>query len=109
MPEHGAFSFRVDGIAVGQGSIRAFVRNGHPVVTHARPAPLGTWRQAIAARATDAMAEAGIAMLAGPVGIELDFGLRRPRHEYGVPAGTGDKAQRAVFERCRSTGTGDKR
>jgi crossover junction endodeoxyribonuclease RusA len=64
--------------------MRAYVVGGHPVVTHTKPASLGAWRQSIAARADEAMVEAGIERLTGAVSIELRFGLRRPRSHYGA-------------------------
>jgi crossover junction endodeoxyribonuclease RusA len=67
-------TFTVDGVPVPQGSMRAFLVKGRPVVTHGGRADLGTWRQAIAARAR----AAGAVPVAGPVSIGLTFTLPRP-------------------------------
>lgn len=67
--------FHVDGVPVPQGSMRAFVTHGHAVVTHKRPAELGAWRQAVAARAR----EAGAVPVRGPVSVSLHFHLVRPK------------------------------
>lgn len=73
--------FAVDGIPVPQGSTRAFVIKGttRAIVTQGgskqRRDDLGTWRQAIAARAR----QAGAVPMLGPLTVVLTFGLLRPK------------------------------
>jgi len=75
-------TFRVDGLPVAQGSVRAFVAGGRAVVTYGRGGTLGSWRQAIAARAADQLGDRP--PVDGPVRVVARFGLRRPRSHYGA-------------------------
>lgn len=67
--------FTVSGVPIPQGSLRAFLVKGRPVVTADNRRDLGTWRQEIAAGAR----RAGAVVCEGPVEIMLTFRLPRPR------------------------------
>lgn len=68
-------SFQVHGLPVPQGSTRAWVLHGKPVITSSAKG-LGTWRRLVADVAQNyAPAEPW----EGPVGIELHFGLPKPK------------------------------
>lgn len=75
-------SFSVAGDPIPQGSLRAFVRNGKPILTYGSAATLGAWRQGIASQCSSAMATH--TMFLGPVGVNLVFVVRRPRGHYGT-------------------------
>lgn len=66
----------VAGVPQPQGSTRAFVVNGHAVVTSDNRA-LAPWRDAIAFEARRAMGEC--APLAGPLRIWASFAVHRPK------------------------------
>jgi Holliday junction resolvase RusA-like endonuclease len=68
-------AFTVRGLPVPQGSTRAFVRGGRPIVTSDAKG-LGAWRTAIASEARFAMG--GLPMLRGPVRVQVEFELPRP-------------------------------
>jgi crossover junction endodeoxyribonuclease RusA len=68
-------AFTVRGLPVPQGSTRAFVRGGRPIVTSDAKG-LGVWRTAIASEARFAMG--GLPMLRGPVRVQVEFELPRP-------------------------------
>lgn len=79
-------AFTVRGLPVSQGSARAFVVKGKAVIAtdaNRQSSPLGAWRTAIAQEARDAMG--GIALLEGPVLVDVCFVLPRPRSHY-LPA-----------------------
>jgi crossover junction endodeoxyribonuclease RusA len=100
--------FDVSGEPVAQGSLRAFVRDGRPVVTYGpRAVALGTWRGLVAAAALEALGERPMAT--GPVVVRLAFRLRRPTTHYGArgllpryadhyPGTDLDKLARAVLD-----------
>lgn len=68
-------SFQVHGLPIPQGSTRAWVLHGKPVITSAAKG-LATWRRLVADVAQNyAPAEPW----GGPVGIELHFGLPKPK------------------------------
>jgi len=101
--------FDVAGIPVPQGSLRAFARRngGRPIVTsdNTRTRP---WKAAVTAAASEARQWVSM----GPVVVEIDFGLPRPKGHYGrrgllpsapdYPAGRPDvdKLIRAVLDAC---------
>ena len=66
--------FEVLGLPVAQGSMRAFVVKGRPVITSASK-NLNQWRQLVALRANDIAA----APFEGPVVIELNFRVPKPK------------------------------
>ena len=68
-------SFRVHGLPVPQGSTRAFVVNGRPVITSAAKG-LSSWRRLVA---DVAQRFAPDEPWEGPVGIELHFGIPKPK------------------------------
>jgi len=74
-------SFVVDGAPVPQGSMRGYVVKGHAVLTSDNP-NLGTWRQAVAYRAREAMT--GQHPYEGPVQVEIQFLLARPKGHFGA-------------------------
>ncbi len=73
-------SFAVRGLPVPQGSMRAFVRNGHAAVTSDNPL-LRSWRSEVTSAA--AAAFAGRPPLTGPVMVALRFILPRPTGHFG--------------------------
>ena len=100
-------TFDALGEPVTQGSMRAFVRNGHPVVTHGRALHLGVWRGVVGAAAMAACGERP--PLEGAVSVRLAFTFRRPathlgahdvlpRHRKAVPNPDVDKLARAVLD-----------
>ncbi len=68
-------SFQVHGLPVPQGSTRSWVVNGKPVITSAAKG-LATWRRLVA---DVAQRFAPDEPWEGPVGIELHFGLPKPK------------------------------
>lgn len=71
--------FTVRGEPIPQGSARAFVRGGRPIVTSDNPR-LSAWRDAIAAEAAQAMTGP---MVLGAVAVRVSFYLPRPKGHYG--------------------------
>lgn len=71
-------TFDVDGLPVTQGSMRAFVRNGRPILTSDSGQKLKDWRTSIAYAAQvardGAFADSGV-----PVSVALGFRLPRPK------------------------------
>src|SRR5438093_1884125 len=67
--------FQVRGLPVPQGSLRSWVVNGKPVITSTAKG-LGSWRRLVA---DVAQRFAPTEPWAGPVGIELDFGIPKPK------------------------------
>ncbi len=68
-------SFQVHGLPIPQGSTRAWVLHGKPVITSSAKG-LATWRRLVADVAQNyAPAEPWL----GPVAIELHFGLPKPK------------------------------
>ncbi len=68
-------SFQVHGLPIPQGSTRAWVLHGKPVITSSAKG-LNTWRRLVADVAQD---YAPTEPWEGPVGIELHFGLPKPK------------------------------
>ena len=68
-------SFQVHGLPVPQGSTRSWVVNGKPVITSAAKG-LSTWRRLVADVAQRYAPEEP---WEGPVGIELHFGIPKPK------------------------------
>lgn len=70
-----AIRFQVHGLPIPQGSTRAWVIHGKPIITSSAKG-LSTWRRLVADVAQDYAPEEP---WEGPVGIELHFGLPRPK------------------------------
>ncbi len=70
-----SISFQVRGLPVPQGSTRAWVVNGKPIITSSAKG-LGAWRRLIA---DVAQPHAPPEPWKGPVKIELAFGLPKPK------------------------------
>lgn len=68
-------SFQVHGLPVPQGSTRSWVVNGKPVITSAAKG-LSTWRRLVSDVAQRYAPEEP---WEGPVGIELHFGIPKPK------------------------------
>jgi crossover junction endodeoxyribonuclease RusA len=89
-----AVEFEVRGLPVAQGSARAFIANGRPIIAtegNRSRSPLGAWRTAIAQAASDAVAGPP---WDGPVSVYLSFRpASRPASHY-LPA----NARRPVRE-----------
>jgi crossover junction endodeoxyribonuclease RusA len=67
--------FQVHGLPIAQGSLRSWIANGKPVITTTAKG-LSTWRRLVADVAQRFAPEEP---WEGPVGIELDFGLPKPK------------------------------
>jgi crossover junction endodeoxyribonuclease RusA len=101
-------TFNVVGTPSTQGSMRAFMAGGKPVVAQggsaAGRAALRSWREAVAAEARAVFA--GAEVLRCPVQVRLNFRLLRPasapktKRTYPVNARSGDvdKLARAVLD-----------
>jgi Holliday junction resolvase RusA-like endonuclease len=78
--------FFVSGVPVPQGSMRSFAhrRTGAIVTTHKSPQVL-VWRDLIAHEA----AKHCVTLMAGPVIVECDFFLRRPKSHFGTGRNAG--------------------
>ena len=68
-------SFHVHGLPIAQGSTRAWVVHGKPIITSSAKG-LSTWRRLVADVAQNYAPEEP---WEGPVGIELHFGLPKPK------------------------------
>jgi crossover junction endodeoxyribonuclease RusA len=68
-------SFEVRGLPVAQGSMRAFLVKGRPIITSTSKG-LGAWRRLIA---DAAQASAPAELLEGPLAIDIRFLLPRPK------------------------------
>jgi crossover junction endodeoxyribonuclease RusA len=66
--------FEVSGLPIAQGSMRAFVVKGKPVIT-STSRNLNQWRQLVALRANEVRAKP----FEGPVIVELNFRLPKPK------------------------------
>lgn len=75
MPSEGLITFQVHGLPIPQGSTRAFVVKGKPIITSSAKG-LATWRRLIADVAQDYAPQEP---WSGPVGIDLHFGIPRPK------------------------------
>jgi crossover junction endodeoxyribonuclease RusA len=71
----GVISFQVHGLPIPQGSTRAWVVNGKPIITSSAKG-LTTWRRLVADVAQDFAPKEP---WEGPVGIELHFGIPKPK------------------------------
>lgn len=74
-------SFRVRGEPKTQGSTRAFIRGGRPIITSDTKG-LKPWRDVIGWEAQRAMG--GGEPYDGPVSVKLRFTLRRPKGQWSV-------------------------
>ena len=75
--------FHVSGIPKAQPRIKAYVRGGHAGVY--TPDSAESWKQAVR---QEAVANAPESVIAGPIRLELDFFLPRPKahlDKHGVP------------------------
>lgn len=86
-------SFRVLGLPVAQGSKTAFRAGDRTLIVDAKRAALGPWREAIASVAAEAISEP----YAGPVLVELNFVLPRPKSHFGTGANAGRVKAGAPF------------
>lgn len=75
MPPEGLIAFQVHGLPIPQGSTRAFVVKGKPIITSTAKG-LATWRRLIADVAQDYAPQEP---WSGPVGIDLHFGIPKPK------------------------------
>lgn len=99
----GPMTFTCPGHPVTQGSKRAFVRNGRPIVTEQAGDRLRLWRHVIA---TSARENATQGPLDGPVKVHLWFRLQRPastpkrKRTWPIRARSGDvdKLARAALD-----------
>ncbi|HYT17866.1 MAG TPA: RusA family crossover junction endodeoxyribonuclease [Thermoplasmata archaeon] len=106
VPDAGGFrsdaviTFQVHGLPIPQGSARSWVVNGKPVITSAAKG-LATWRRLVA---DVAQRFAPTEPWLGPVGIELHFGIPKPksapkkRRVWPDKRPDLDKLCRAVFD-----------
>lgn len=93
--------FFVPGLPITEGSTRAFMRGGRPVVTHDRQVELAVWRARVRAASIDAAEAAEWSIeYDGPVKVQAAFHLPRPkRPKHAIYASTKpdlDKLQRAI-------------
>ena len=98
MIEADEFRLRVVGVPQPQGSSRAFVRGGRPVVTSDNPS-LRHWRDLVAYAASQALWS--WTRVAGPVTVTLSFALPRPktaRRAYPITRPDVDKLARGVLD-----------
>lgn len=77
-------AFHVRGEPKTQGSTRAFLRGGRPIITSDTKG-LKPWRDAVAWEAQRAMG--GLEPYAGPVSVTLAFTLRRPKGQWSAGGG----------------------
>lgn len=70
-----AIQFQVRGLPIAQGSSRAWVANGKPIITTTAKG-LSSWRRLVADVAQHHAPEAP---WEGPVGVNLHFGLPKPK------------------------------
>lgn len=75
LPADNVISFAVHGLPIPQGSTRAWVVNGKPIITSSAKG-LTTWRRLVADVAQN---YAPKEPWQGPVGIELQFGIPKPK------------------------------
>jgi len=92
--------FQVRGLPIPQGSHRSYLVNGRPVITTSAKG-LATWRRLVADVAQQFAPDEP---WQGPVGIELDFGIPKPksapkrRRVWPDKRPDIDKLSRAVFD-----------
>ena len=72
-------SFHVRGTAVPQGSLRAHMAGGRPILHYTNQEPLAVWRSAIAEAALAVCPEP----LTGPVIVMCEIAVARPAGHYG--------------------------
>ena len=85
MTEPVAVAFRVVGLPIPQGSLRAYRNaNDGPVrLAYSNASTLAVWRGMVAAAARDAWGESE-PPTRQPVGVQINFGLPRPASHYGT-------------------------
>ena len=71
--------FKVDGIPVPQGSMRALVRGTRAVVIHDNSEKLKAWRKAVGTGAMLALRKDGGLLAACPISLYLVFHLPKPK------------------------------
>lgn len=69
----------VAGQAIPQGSLRAHMAGGRPVLHYTNAEPLTLWRDAVAQAAH---AAGFTSPTTGPFGVSIDIGVRRPQGHY---------------------------
>ena len=82
-----AIRLHVPGVPAPQGSKRAFVRGGRPVVVDDNKPRLNDWRAAVAQAASDEMGDAPL--LDGAVSMTVLFDLPRPKSHMGTGRNAG--------------------
>lgn len=102
---------RVLGHAAPQGSKVPVKGSGGRVWLREASKRVGPWRKLVTARAKEAAAEYGWEKVTGPVHVEIDFFLPRPKYLGKGPAcwapkkvGDGDKLTRAVWDALTDAG-----
>ncbi|WP_373887218.1 RusA family crossover junction endodeoxyribonuclease [Actinomyces bowdenii] len=103
MPKHRSIAFEVLGMPITEGSHRAYVRGGRPVVVHDRAAELAAWRSAVRAASLQAAEEANWPLnYNGPVSVNVTFRLphpKRPMHPvWACTKPDLDKLERAISD-----------
>lgn len=93
----------VYGVPKPQGSKRAFVVKGRPVVTESAGQPLKDWRATVAQHCGERAAQLGWRPLDGPVGVRLLFRMPKPKstpkwRRYPTTKPDIDKLTRAVLD-----------
>lgn len=68
----------VSGLPWPEGSLKAFVVKGKPVIVHDNPQRLQEWRDAVEAAAR----KSGASFLRRPVAVDMDLYLPRPKSHY---------------------------
>jgi crossover junction endodeoxyribonuclease RusA len=80
-----AVVFRVSGTPVPQGSLRAHMAGGTPVLHYSNREPLAVWRDQVRAAC---LLELGLSEpTAGPFAISIGFRFRRPAGHYSAATG----------------------
>lgn len=98
--------FVVLGNPVTQGSMKAFAHGGRAFVTHNTGGKLQAWRHAVSDEARKARESAQTEMLDGPVVVEVEFRMAKPKSApkrretwpIGARSGDLDKLARAVLD-----------
>lgn len=100
-----SLSIEIYGDPVPQGSKRAFVVKGKPILTESAGIRLKTWRQDIVGAARAELN--GDAPMEGALRVTVFFYVRRPkkpRNELPITRPDGDKLERAVLDALTSAG-----
>jgi Holliday junction resolvase RusA-like endonuclease len=71
--------FNVLGVPAPAGSKRGFVVNGRAVLVNDNKPTQKAWRQAVSSSAYEARTTAGFETLTGPVSLQVEFFLPRPK------------------------------